>query len=273
MRNIKLSVLAGLVLSSSVVFGATGTIKGSPHDLATMNAADNGELCIYCHTPHAGNTIGFVPIWNKVANNTTFTMYGAAAASTAGETIAGTATDATPASPSLACLSCHDGVSSIDSIVNAPGSGLGNLSAGTAALDMETMTATSSWLLSTTSNLTNDLAKTHPISIVYGGTGTGIEAASDSPASLRPSTASLAAVMTDIGDANTAWVVGGTGTVGDLLRNTRVECSSCHDPHNGYGSSGTLDLYGTGGTARTTEVNFLRHTNKGSALCLGCHDK
>jgi predicted CXXCH cytochrome family protein len=48
----------------------------------------------------------------------------------------------------------------------------------------------------------------------------------------------------------------GTGTIADWLVGGNMECSSCHDPHNG----------GTG-------QKLLRVSNANSALCLTCHDK
>ena len=260
MKNIKLNVLAGLLLASSAAFGG---IAGSPHDLSgntgvmsgSATTADNGEICVYCHTPHAGNATfaagGNAPLWNKLpdaaGSKTSFPMYG--------QTIAGTAAATEVANPSLACLSCHDGVSSIDSMVNAPGSG----AAAGASLVARLITA-----VGTNGNAnigqiaTGGLAKTHPISIPYNGTDGLTDAAeAGSPASLRPKTALLAT------GSGSAWI-GGT-TIQDVLRGAdMIECGSCHDPHNG--SALTVE-------ARAIEVNFLRHTNTGSQLCLGCHDK
>lgn len=105
-NKIKLMIAAS-VFGVSTVFA--GSISGSPHDLSAnalldTNSSDNGEICVYCHTPHAANTaFTGAPLWNKATPTGTFTMYGS--------TIAGTNTEASPASPSLACLSCHDGVS------------------------------------------------------------------------------------------------------------------------------------------------------------------
>ncbi|MFA5233672.1 MAG: cytochrome c3 family protein [Sulfurimonas sp.] len=258
-NKIKLMIAASIFGASTAFAGAwslTGTISGSPHDLSAMQGTDdNGEVCVYCHTPHAANTaFTGAPLWNKsAAALSVYTMYGATATNTAGTTIAGTATDATPASPSLACLSCHDGASAIDSIVNAPGSGMGELAAGTTDIASLTTTyggniggtvvddgatTTGSTTTSTTTgnvNLSND----HPVSITY-----------------TAGTASLVATTTALTD----WV--GATTVANLLRSGKVECGSCHDPHNGYATQGT-----------DVEVNFLRKTNAASALCLGCHAK
>ncbi len=244
-NKIKVMIVASVICSSYVF---SGSISGSPHDLSALaglssSTADNGEICVYCHTPHAANTaFTGAPLWNKATPSGTFTMYGS--------TIAGTATEATPASPSLACLSCHDGASAVDSIVNAPGSGL-NAIAGTKNIVTALATPYGGNIGGAPGaatvgnpNLSND----HPVSIVY-----------------TPGTAGLRAmntVLTSLGD-NAAWI--GATTVGDLLRGAgsdQVECGSCHDPHNGGKTQGT-----------DTEVNFLRHTNTDSNLCLGCHDK
>lgn len=240
--KIKLMIAASMFGVSSAF---AGSISGSPHDLSAVaglssSGLDNGEICVYCHTPHAANSaFSGAPLWNKATPSGTFTMYGS--------TIAGTATDAIPASPSLACLSCHDGVSSIDSIVNAPGSASGALSVGTKNI-------VSGLTVKYGGNIGGDpgvatagnpiLSNDHPVSIVYA----------EGKAGLRPTATVLTTVTT------TAWV--GATTIANLLRNTRVECGSCHDPHNGGNTQGT-----------STEVNFLRHTNQASKLCLGCHNK
>ena len=236
-RNKLFSVAAVIFLSSSVFatdWVVDGTISGSPHDLSGSVSGDNGEICVYCHTPHASN-VGFsgAPLWNKEdINASSFTMYGAGSAGVAGSTIAGTATSATPESPSLACLSCHDGVSAVDSIVNAPGSGSGSLGTGTNAITVGITNANA--------NIGTDLTNDHPVSIVY----------TEGVAGLKDKNSTL---------SNT-WV--GVTTISQLLRSDRVECGSCHDPHNGYAPD-----------QNDTQVNFLRTTNASSQLCLGCHDK
>ena len=118
-----------LILSLAITIALSKTLLagiGGPHGSIASgdaSATDNGEICIYCHTPHAANDAGPVPIWNKPSSTQTYLMYGATTAGMAGQTLAGTLTDATPTDQTLACLSCHDGISAIDSVVNAPGSG------------------------------------------------------------------------------------------------------------------------------------------------------
>ena len=230
--GMRLVALLGL-LSATASMAAIGTTQ---HNLSgtVLLGADNGEVCVYCHTPHQANVLfEGAPIWNKDTPTTTFTMYG--------DTIGGTTTDGTPGASSLACLSCHDGVSAVDSILNAPGSGMNTIVGTNLLTDVNTSAA---------SIIGGDLTNDHPISIQYMGTGLA-----DSPASLYAPNEPL-----------TGWL--GATTIADILRPNpndsaatwdRVECGSCHDPHNGTNSG--------------NEVNYLRSTNVGSALCMGCHDK
>lgn len=214
--------------------GTNATFKASAGE-------NNDEICIFCHTPHAGNT-AFVgaPLWNKKTLSATgFTMYGAAAAGTAGITIAGTSVGAdangTVGNASLACLSCHDGVSAVNSIVNTAGSGL---NADTTNYLTSFMGSSSAKVVTATAtNIGTDLRNDHPITLAYTAGKAGLRATSS--------------------NLNTVTTVTWTGAtlVSDLLRNNKVECSSCHDPHE------------------AVNVSFLRATNAGSKLCIGCHDK
>jgi predicted CXXCH cytochrome family protein len=194
-----------------------GTIKAASGD-------NNDEICVYCHTPHASNTdfIG-APLWNKATPTGTFTMYGT--------TVGGTAADSTPNSPSMACLSCHDGVSAINSMVNAPGSG-GYVAGGTNVKFGDTAAGNAFAMPSGVSQIGTDLRNDHPVSIAYDVTKAGLKATSTTLS---------------------GWA--GATTIANLLRSNKVECSSCHDPHE------------------ATNGTFLRVANAGSALCIGCHAK
>ncbi|MEW6740130.1 MAG: cytochrome c3 family protein [Nitrospirota bacterium] len=90
-------------------------------------------------------------------------------------------------------------------------------------------------------------AKTMPA----GAANLGTTLADDHPVSIAYTAgkASLKATST----ALTGWE--GATTIANLLRSNKVECSSCHDPHT------------------STNGLFLRVSNSGSALCLGCHGK
>ncbi|QOY54447.1 cytochrome c3 family protein [Candidatus Sulfurimonas marisnigri] len=269
--NTKLKLLLASLLTTTMAFAGTSgatyggesiTATGSPHNISVRTGGattgDNGEICVYCHTPHAANTaFSGAPLWNKDSLNkptagvSGYKMYG--------KTIGGSDNNGTvPANPSLVCLSCHDGISAVNSILNAPGSGMGGLKdgnmsmTGIGSLNGGNIGAGGSYDAGAGgADGVADLSNDHPISITY-----------------VPGRASLRTTATTLPAGDQAWLVPGapaTPKVSDLLRgssNDQVECVSCHDPHNATGSA-----QGTG------EVSYLRHTNKGSQLCIGCHDK
>ena len=81
------------------------------------------EICVFCHTPHFGRT-DTAPMWNRGTAATAYIAYGTngpGVANAVGKTLAGTATGV--GGSSLACLSCHDGVTTLDNLINAPGKG------------------------------------------------------------------------------------------------------------------------------------------------------
>lgn len=229
-KRVMQSIAVIAALNTSVF--AISNITGTKHNLSSTSSGtikagagdNNDEICVYCHTPHAANA-AFVgaPLWNKATPSGTFTMYGT--------TIGGTTADATPNSPSMACLSCHDGVSAINSMVNAPGSG-GYVALGANVKFGATAAGTAFLMPAGVTNIGTDLRNDHPVSITYD-----------------PAKAGLKATSTTL----TGWA--GATTIANLLRTNKVECGSCHDPHE------------------ATNGTFLRVANTGSALCIGCHAK
>ncbi len=229
MRNKLLRGIGLVALMTSGLFAQT--MVGSLHDLSANapGKGDNQEICVYCHTPHASNIEFDAPLWNKATTGTTFTMYGATAEGVPGHTIAGTETDPTPTGASLACLSCHDGVSAANRVVNAPGSGGYNASGTIIGADNpKILRQDPSLAVGLYGDMTND----HPISIEYV----------EGVASLKPKDTPI-----------TGWNKG--TTINDLLRKGKVQCVSCHDPHE------------------TANDTFLRAKNHGSDVCKTCHDK
>jgi len=85
-------------------------------------------------------------------------------------------------------------------------------------------------------SLGNDLSDDHPIGFVYD--------------------AALAAEDGGLHDPGITPSGLGGSIAQDLLVNGRLECTSCHDPHQSTG-----------------ERPYLRLSNLGSRLCLTCHDK
>ncbi len=220
---------------------------------------------MFCHTPHGADTSAAVPLWNRtLPAPASFTTYDSLGTSTLDGKIAPVG------SVSIACLSCHDGVTSMSAVINAPGSG----TAGDAAWQAGTWTGAnqtggkiSAGLIT---NIGTDLKNDHPIGIQYGGGG--LKNSTPTAATTDPD---FKVASTSVIGANRVWWVdteaapNGTRQKTDMILYTRaaaggytgqtenepfVECASCHDPH-------------------TANATFLRIPNSGSAVCLACHVK
>ncbi len=275
------------------------------------------QVCIFCHTPHHSNTTA-APLWNRsTANSSSYIGYGS--------TIAGTnVNSADLGGATLACLSCHDGVTTFDSLVNAPGKGgvvpggadqnwsfsmPGTTYQSTDFDHFNTNTPTSPTSCLTchgaspsfatgdtvqSLNIGVDLSNDHPVSIPYSAS---------SKASLRPTSTVIGNIDLSAGLLNTTpffvnnlsqnrWAVSGfissTATIGSLLRNNKVECSSCHDPHfrnlsydevdstyqyANHSNGASFQFWCSGEDC--VDGFFLRRVggNTGSGVCRTCHDK
>ncbi|MDH4100023.1 MAG: hypothetical protein OEV28_05555, partial [Nitrospirota bacterium] len=78
----------------------------------------NGEVCVFCHSPHVGQQVANAPLWNRAVASGNYTPYTSSTIDAPGVT-----SDRQPKGVSLACLSCHDGTIALDALRNAPGSG------------------------------------------------------------------------------------------------------------------------------------------------------
>lgn len=125
---------------------------------------------------------------------------------------------ASPQGVSLACLSCHDGTIGLDVVINRPNADTASAGSG------NTMPANGGQFFA---NLGTDLRNDHPVSVTYDNVA--------DPAFNPPSGGKVGGVLP--------------------LYLGRVECGSCHNPHN------------------TSFTPFLRVSNSGSNLCRTCHIK
>ncbi|MBI1818714.1 MAG: hypothetical protein HY202_04285 [Nitrospirae bacterium] len=112
----------GEVRASEDILHTKHNLAANPDIQATSSGINiNGEICVFCHTPHGGRTDvagGGAPLWNRrLSDSTLFTPYDSPNFDKAG------LTPGRPKGVSLACLSCHDGTIAFDSLINAPGSG------------------------------------------------------------------------------------------------------------------------------------------------------
>lgn len=90
---------------------------------------------------------------------------------------------------------------------------------------------------------------------IGGGVKVGTDLSDDHPVSFTYNTALATADGGLYDPATQTSGLGGTIRA-DLLFSDRLECASCHDPHNGAGIA-----------------KLLRKSNAASALCLTCHNK
>lgn len=264
--------LAFALVGAATSLPASAQIAGTKHNLGSTGTGVNkfsgtAEICVFCHTPHGADISAVVPLWNRtLPAPASFKTY---------DTLGTTSLDGKVApvgSVSIACLSCHDGVTSMSAVINAPGSG----TAGDAAWKAGAWSGTNQGggiLTLATAGITSigtDLRNDHPIGIQYGGGGIKVStpvAATTDPDFKAPKNALV--------NGTTVWWVdteatgNGTRQKTDMMLYTRVaasgytaqaepepfvECASCHDPH-------------------TSNSTFLRISNAGSAVCLACHIK
>ena len=207
-----------LVIAAVTVLATAGwasaQVAGTPHDLGTgavgtkvkiTGAAPdpiNSQTCIFCHTPHGGQTKA--PLWNRTLSSATYTLYSS-------DTL-----DSSPTQPVRAatttCLSCHDGSVALDALLNVAGS---TSFSGTGILTVTGGLAgnyTSKKLTGGPAALGTDFSNDHPIAIIYSTSGTGLVAGNFATAN-KPKVGTLPLYGAGSADAT-------------------VECGSCHDPHN-----------------------------------------
>jgi hypothetical protein len=293
---VKASLATAVVMGATLVAtgSATAGITNTKHNLGSApgtfasprnnTTTSTGEICIFCHTPHGGDTGAPVPLWNKVLTNSTFQTYDQLGTSTldAGITTIG--------SVSLACLTCHDGTQAIDNILNAPGSGGYDVTGGgdtglnwtwvsggsTGGL---TLDANGQFQTGVITNIGTDLRNDHPVSVQYGGGGVVGATTTTRDQDFR--------TVTRIGTQDRWYIdnqVSGTTGVFDkwdfklytrtvapgpdnLFQNAPepfVECGSCHDPHLETTTFLRID---------PADNSAGSQSNSGSAVCLTCHTK
>lgn len=271
------ALAAGLVVavaSIAVSTPAAAQVRSTKHNLGTSTGgtgvnqfSGTAEICVFCHTPHGADTSASVPLWNRTlpapAGFTTYDSLGTS--SLDGKT-------APVGSVSIACLSCHDGVTSMSAVINAPGSGPTGDATWTAGAWSGANQVGGKIAPGLITNIGTDLRNDHPIGIQYGGGGLTDSA----PAGATTDPDFKAAANAVIGSTRVWWVdteatpnnarnktdmllytrggAAGGGYTGQTLAEPFVECASCHDPH-------------------TTNSTFLRTSNAASAVCLACHNK
>lgn len=254
-----LLALAFALLGVTVVSAqAPGTgIANTKHDFTLWNPTGgdasntiNVGKCTFCHTPHKAQQQAL--IWNHKLSAVASYSWGAGA-TTVGGTLLPTISSTWNGATKL-CLSCHDGSVAIGDIAwfdKASHQGL-------AAINTRTMSA--DFPNSQIATTTGGMGTNHPVAHPFPGAGASTYNTRTSGAAAvlsgwqpNPITSGIR-LFNDDGSGNIS-VASVPGT------QTGIECSSCHDPHNGSGVTGAY---------------FLRGNLTGNGvdyICTKCHAK
>lgn len=265
-KRIQIFILLGsvgfiLFLSASA---KGGSIIRSRHDLSALNWRgyqnetgpmqggtfdDLREACVYCHTPH--NSSSYAPLWNReLPQERGYQMYSSPNFDSAPRRA--------PDGISLACLSCHDGSVAVDSVLKPPQFHDIVQTGGDYRMTLEGEEGSDACSKchnrsegaygglsgahdATVRYFTKDLRDDHAISMVLPSAD--VDPQFNQPTILKP-------------DGGRMFANGVQTFAGD-----KVQCASCHDIH----SPDEKNLQG--------RDPFLRASNRGSALCLTCHQK
>lgn len=252
--TVNMVVLAIFFISLGIGRASMAGVAGSVHDFSTggtsgFRALNEDEVCIFCHTPHGGEyqdvSGNRVPLWNKdltAQENATYTMYGQTTPESdtynAKPLSAWAPITGKPLGISLLCLSCHDGVatSEIDVVINYSPDGPISMPANMDAIaDLGAASPPHR-----NPNIGQDLSNDHPISILYN----------NAPPTLVSADTATRGNVAGLKDPSLI-------DVSLKLFNGRIECATCHDPHDDGALAG--------------KAPFLRMSNAGSAMCTSCH--
>jgi len=248
-----LAVVSGLALAkgpadvANTIHNLSATVPNRLDTGWAMYATNEDEVCIFCHTPHGGNTTG--PLWNRsLPGASSYTHYNSA---TLSSYLQGLPADRAVNDESLLCLGCHDGTISVNHLLNTSND------IGTPATQFVMMgDPTDTHIVnlgSVGANLGQDLSDDHPISFSYDSV---LADAIYQPGGARDGQLRPVGSTSDSSSA-LGWQGEGVRFFGG---NHRVECSSCHDPHVDFNSNPEYRP-------------FLIRPNTGSGLCLACHNK
>jgi len=231
-------------------------IKDSAHDFTRYDAAGNTQnvgLCTFCHTPH--KAIQTQLLWNHTLSSETFDW------SDTDTTQGGTdraAIDVNWAGPTKFCLSCHDGTVAIGDI-----NWFDKKAWAGAGSELNPVMVADEYRIA---GAAGELKGNHPVAHPFP--------LNNAASSYNGSTSGAMAVTSGwVADPGTLGIRlftdDGTGgiTAGATASQTGIECSSCHDPHNGAGK--VYDAYFlrgklTGNVATDAATGYI---------CLKCHVK
>jgi len=274
---------------------AKENVRMTKHNLSTnpnILAQGTTEVCIFCHTPHGGDTTvggGAAPLWNRTLSSATYVLYDSPNFDGISK--------GQPQGVSKACLSCHDGTVAFDSLINFGGSGsTPNITGFNGAL-VDPTTKAFKASAGPFPNLgyplqggNPDLSNDHPISMeIPCGKDPQFDEVCNNLTAGDNATQSPAQVKYLFRGASSTL----PGDIRDRIRayptvsgKAYIECASCHNPHEasrpGNDGSTATDTNNSrflrypsvvGTTEEAILTSNLGDRNAGSLLCLSCHQK
>lgn len=214
-----------LLIALAVIVLGTGAalaqVVGTAHDLSSnISGGTSQQVCVFCHTPHGGNGNGLSTLDGGP-------LWNQSVASTAATYLVYTS-QTFQASDVAAITNTTYSVSLLCMSCHDGGTAPGNM-----YNPPNNVTVGAIAKITGNSNLGTDLSNHHPVNFTYATSisqgDTGLEPATDT-------------------------------VVATYLTSGKVQCSSCHDPHDQA-------------ITKDPDVNFMNNTLDGSALCLDCHIK
>ena len=234
-------LILALLAAASSGFAIPLTTPGNRHNLSSTNstvsvhATTETRICIFCHTPH--NASPQSQLWNRKDPSGTFPLYSSATLNIDDAAIVGASgyTDADPAAyPNGAtrmCLSCHDGVSAIGEVLTG--------------LDIFTPKIIMNGGDQLTGSAVIDLSSSHPVSFVFNTT---VRDYLNTPAG---------------GGASNDYKLPG---IVPLDSAERMQCTTCHDPHEDTNNGTTYTLPFWRNYTGTEAADY-------DNTCNNCHDQ
>lgn len=258
-----LSAVFFAVFSAITSLAAKGPLfrqGGNPHNLSFSNTGVNykatnatdpraTQVCIFCHTPH--NARAQTPLWNRADTTQSFGHYTSSTLKIQKDANAQSLSDylAEPNGSSRLCLSCHDGVTALGSILHG---GYDN-----SAIEINNSIST----VMTGVKVFNKAKVTshhHPISFKY--------------------TASVVARLNTLENPTHTYTLPVNSTSNarafvKLDKDQRVQCVSCHQPHQSQyldtiNNPPLTPFWAYDGSGLATVSPSTVHDE----LCLACHN-
>ena len=238
-----ISAIASSVFAAGLEVGGVPNAD-NPHNLSNLSnntikaqpvaTGGSDQICIFCHTPHSATADS--PLWSRPdpalgsfpLYNSPLVIAGTLGGDPTGQVTRSQYDNADPAAypngASRLCLSCHDGVTAIGLLRDNTTI---NMLGGSTLNDFS-------------SQAVIDLSTSHPISFVYDSNVLG-----DLTAYYGASTYSLP-----------------SASYTPLDGQTRMQCTTCHDPHNDTFSANSLPFW---------RKDTGNSTNDYEDVCNSCH--